>query len=269
MPETVQGYPKWRGQLSRGPRLLTIALQEARRAYENQWVRAAGLFCVLFAALRLAIAGSRAATYDNLLSVVSLLRWAALVIASVMAGPALLEDSRRGALELYRARGVGRFDYFVGKALAVWAFCFLAVAVPVLAYYGATYLVSQAQPTGWAWTWLGILGDAAIFSLVIASLGLGLSAASRSARAATIFLFGAVAGLDILFGQVLNAITKSPDVFVLSPLADMAQQAVWLYPKAKPPYEFPFWWGLIGLGALFLLGVLLVAWRQPRVKGVD
>jgi hypothetical protein len=269
LPETVQGYPKWRGELSRSPRLHVVAFQEARRASENQWIRAAFLFCVGLAGIRLAIAQGRSPTYDNLLGVISLLRWAALLIASIMAGPALMEDSRRGALELYRSRGVGALDYLAGKALAVWVFSFAAIAVPMLLYYGASYMLSDAQPGGWSWAWLGIIGDAAIFSLVVTALGLGLSAAARSARAATIVLFGSIALLDILFGQILNAITKAPEVLVLSPLAAMARQAVWLYPKAKAPYEFPFWWGLIELGLLFLVGILLVAWRQPRVRGVE
>jgi ABC-type transport system involved in multi-copper enzyme maturation permease subunit len=268
LPETVQGYPKWRGELRGGPRFLSIAIQEGQRAWDNQWVRAALLFGVGYSVIRIVLSGARAPTFTELVQFMDLLRWAAVVVVATIAGPALVEDSRRGALDLYRSRGVAQWDYVAGKFLAVWAFAFVAVALPALLRYGATFLVTESHPLGWKWAWAGLLGDAAIWSLVMTSIGLGLSAVARSPRAATIILIGGLAILDGLFGLILKGITKAEEVWVASPRAQMAQQTDWLYVGATAPYAFPYWWGLIGLGVLFILGVALVAWRQPRIKGV-
>lgn len=274
MPETVQGYPKWDGELSNSPRFITIVAQEVRRAMQNQWARAALLFAVGYGIISIgslfsARSNPTVHSVANFVTFISLLRWAALAVASIMAGPALLEDSQKGALELYRSRGVSRWSYLAGKVLAVSGLAFVAIAAPGLVYWAGTYVMFDTHPDGWGFVAFGVLGDALIWSLVITGLGLGLSAVARSTRASTIVLFGAVFGLNVLFSNILGGITKRGDFAVISPIAAMGQQVEWLYPGAKAPLEFPSWWGLVALATLLLIGWGLVWWRQPRIKGVE
>lgn len=270
----MRGYPKWERSFTNVPRFVTVAVNEVRRALVNPWARTALMFAVGYAVITIGGLYSVRTrvgvhTTDALVEFLNLLHWAALAVASTMAGPALLDDHRKGALELYHARGVTRWSYLSGKVLAVWGLAFFAVAAPGFVYWAGSYLVFENHPAGWGWSIFGILGDAALWSLVITGLGLGLSSVARSSRAATLILFGAVAGLDIVFGRILNAITRSGDVLVLSPMASITQQAIWLFPGAKTDYTFTWWWGLLALGILLAIGWGLVWWRHPRLKGVE
>ena len=273
-PDAVQGYPRWQGELSGAPRMLVIAVEETRRAWNNQWARTALMLAFAYAILTLGTLFSLRTrvgihTMDALVEFLGLLRWAGLGLAAVAAGPALLEDAQRGALELYLSRAVTRLDYLAGKILSVFGLAFAAVAGPGLLYWLGSFVVFEDQPAGWAWAWAGILGYAILWALVVTGIGLGLSCVARSSRAASLILFGGIAGIDILFGLILGAITRDETVQVVSPMADLAQQVVWLFPGTEAPAAFPWWWGLIALGILLLVGWGLVWWRHPRLKGVE
>lgn len=274
MPNAVTGYPRWQGEYSKSPRFLTIAWHEVRRAIDDQWGRTALYVAIGYAVLSVGLlfasrTNPNAASYDTLLAFIGIVRWAALGIAAVMVGPALLEDAQRGALELYLSRALDRRDYLLGKTLAVFGLTLAVTWLPALFFIGGSYIVVDTHPAGWGWTPLGTLGYAAIWAFVIAGVGLGLSCVVRSARAATLLLFGGLAILDIILTKLLEAITRDTQVDIISPLGDLQQQAVWLFPGAKAPYAFPWWWGLIVLAALAALGWGLVAVRHPRLKGVE
>ena len=206
---------------------------------------------------------------DSFVEFLGLLRWAGLALAAVAAGPALLEDAQRGALELYLSRAVTRLDYLAGKVLAVFGLAFAAMAGPGLLYWAGTFVVFDDQPQGWLWAWAGIVGYAFLWSLVVAGIGLGLSCVARSSRAASLILFGGVAGIGILFEVILGVITRDETLQVASPMSNMAQQVVWLFPGTDAPFAYPWWWGLIALVMLLLVGWGLVWWRHPRLKGVE
>lgn len=272
MADAVSGYPRWSGELSRAPRAFVIMAEELRRTWLDQWARMALTLAFVYPVLVLGAlypVRARGHEVEGLVDFMGLLRWAGLALAAVAAGPALLDDARRGALELYLSRAVTRFDHLAGKILAVFGVAFAAVAGPGLIYWLGSFLVFDEHPEAWGWAWLGVLGYAALWSLVITGLGLGLSCVARSSRAASLILFGGVAGLNILFGGLLEAITKSGTVQVASPMAAMAQQAVWLFPGIDAPHEFPWWWGALALGGLLLVGWGLVWWRHPRLRGVE
>lgn len=275
MPEAVTGYPRWERSFSRAPRFLTVAAHEARRAWDDQWGRAAIYLAIGYAVLTIgtlyAAAKSNPATHSltTFLSFLDLLRWMSLGVAAVVAGPALLDDARRGALELYLSRALRRRDYLMGKTVAVFGLAFLVVWLPALAYIGGTYVLIDKQPPNWGWATLGSLGYALMWATVVAGLGLGLSCVVRSSRAATLILFGGVAVLDIILTKLLVGITRDTTVEVMSPLGDLQQQVTWLFPGAPAPYHFPFWWGLIALGGLAVAGWSLVWLRAPRLKGVE
>lgn len=271
----VTGYPKWEGQLSRAPRVWAIAFNEARRAYNDQWARAALILAFGWAVITLgqtyALAQSRGAasvhTMAQFLDFLGWLRWAALGVAAVMAGVALLEDDRKGALELYLSRSVTRWSYLGGKVLAVLGMTFVTVFGPALVYYLASFVVFDAQPEGWGYAVLGAAGFAAIWAIVVSGLGLGIGCLLRSTRAASILVFAGIAGADILLGNLLSLITKSDTPQVFSPMSSLDQQGVWLF-GIDPPFEFPWWWGAIMLAGLAVAGWSLVWLRHPRLKGV-
>lgn len=275
MAESITGYPRWKGELAKSPRWFTIMAHEMRRAWDDQWGRTAIYVAIGYAVINVAqlFAATRsdptAHNIENFLSFLGLLRWAALGIAAVMAGPALLEDAQRGALELYLSRALDRRDYLLGKTLAVFVVTLGVVWLPALFYIGGSFLIVSTHPADWAWTVLGSLGYSAIWAFVVAGAGLGLSCVVRSARAATLILFGGIAVLDIILASLLQLITNNNGVQIISPLGDLQEQVGWLFPGAATPYNFPWWWGLIVLGAIAAVGWALVVLRAPRLKGVE
>lgn len=265
--EAITRYPKWTGALSTAPRVLPIAREEFLRIYRNTWTMVAvGVFVALAVIMQVA---TRASGLDQLADALRLLEWGALGVAAVGAGPALLDDARKGALELYLSRGATRTTYLLGKALGVWGIVVLAVFLPGIVYYGSGLFGLDEIPIEWRWAWAGILGHALIWGTVVAGLGLGLSVVMRSSRAASLVLFGAVFGLDVFISTILTGITRNDTFQILSPIANLMQQNAWLFPSLDAPFDFPFWWGLIVLGGIALVGWGLFVLRAPRVKGVD
>lgn len=269
MVETITRYPKWNGTLSTAPRILPIARDQFLRVYRNTWTMVAiGVFIALAVLLQVTtgIAGM-----ERLTTSLKLLEWGALGVAAVGAGPALLDDARRGALEMYLSRGATRNTYLLGKALGIWSIVVLAVLIPGVVYYasGVISLDINELPPEWKWAWAGIIGHALIWGTIVSGLGLGLSCVMRSSRAASLVLFGVVFGLDVILSGLLTGITRSDTFQLMSPIANLEQQNQWLFPSTGAPYDFPFWWGLIVLGGIAIVGWSLYYLRAPRLKGVE
>lgn len=273
MTTPVTGYPRWDGALSKTPRFWSIAAQEVRNALRDQWARTALIvgfgYALIVLATLYSVVQTRPSAHSReyFLDFLGLLRWAALAVAAVMAGPALLEDDRKGALELYLSRSVTRPQYLAGKLLAVLGLTFVTIFGPALLYWGGTWLLADEHPAGWGWAPLGAAGYAAIWAIVVSGLGLGLSCVVRSSRAATLLLFGGLVVIHLVLANLLEFITRSETLQVMSPLNMLQAQQTWLF-QMDAPFEFPWWWGLVGLGALAALGWTLVALRHPRLKGV-
>lgn len=276
MPEGVGAYPKWQGELSGPPTWIIICGQELRRAWDNAWARAAITLAAAYAVVWLGQLWtasntsdpSRIHTTENFLRFLELLRWAALGVASVMAGSALLEDERRGALELYLSRAVTRADYLFGKLLAVFGLTFATLWIPTMVYFSVSFMLFDVRPEAWEWIPLKSLGYAALWAFVVTGLGLGLAAVTRSARAGTLLLFGGVFVVDVILSDLLSFMTKNDQFKVISPLAALTQQNSWLF-GVDAAFKWPYWWGLVALGLYALLGWGLMLWRHPRLRGVD
>lgn len=272
MPEGVQGYPKWAGTLRSGPAFPVVIVEEIRRAWLGQWSRNA-FYAPLFFAI-LGLTTTRAQTslagpdVEDFLLFLSFASYGGLGLALVIGGPALLDDSRKGALDLYLSRAVTRADYLAGKVLAVFLATFGATVAGGLAYWGLTFVLYDTRAAGWEWIPLGLLGFGAIWALLASSLTLGLAALFRSSAAATLAIGGAFFAFDILVSEILSGITRSETFQVLSPLANAKQIAAWLF-KTDAPYSFPVWWSAIAVTVLVGIGVVLVAWKHPRLKGVE
>lgn len=254
-----------------GPAFGTIAWQETWRAFNNFWSRLAVIMALAYTIVFLGrqfTGGAAGHTVQAYVDFLSTLRWGALAIAATMGGPSLLEDHRRGALELYYSRAVTRGDYLTGKVLAVFGLATFVVFLPALLYYGGSFFFFDKQPDRWA----GVIGGALLYSLMwgllVAGLGLGLSSIARSSRGATLLLLGGFVGLEIFMSQLLSGLTRNPNLQILSPFAALKQQTSWIFQIAEP-YSFPAWWGLVEWGALVILGWGLLAWKHPRVRGEE
>lgn len=269
----MHGYPKWQGSLSSGPAFPVIVVEEIRRAWMGQWSRLGFYAPAFFAIYSLSVLYQRSNvrathTLTEFLDFLSFASYGGLALAIVIGGPALLDDARRGALDLYLSRAVTRADYLLGKVLAVFGATFGATFLGGLAYWGLAYVLFETQPAGWAWIPLGLAGYSAIWALVCSSLVLGLAALFRSSAAATLSIGGAFFVLDAFVSELLAAITRNEAMQVISPLADAKQQAAWLF-RAEAPFAFPVWWSLVALAILVAVGGILVAWKHPRLKGVE
>lgn len=282
MPEGVIGYPRWQGPLSQGPAAPVVVEQEARKALRGLWVQLSfilGLMmAVAFLSRAMATGGTtKTHTLDNFVNFLTTDPWSlplplpvlqlsVLAVAALVAGPALLEDARRGAVELYLSRGLKRRDYLLGKALTVFGLTFLAFAGPALLYVLGTFLLFENHPATWAQAPAGVLTYGLMFSFMAAGLGLGLSCVARSGRAAAIILFGTFLVAEVFVSKLLQLLSGEPSFQLLSPLSYLQQQSQWLF-GVPPTGTLPPWLGLLGWAVLSLVGWGLVAWKHPRLAG--
>jgi ABC-type transport system involved in multi-copper enzyme maturation permease subunit len=208
-------------------------------------------------------------TMDRFVGFLNNLRWATLGVAAVIGIPALLEDQRRGALELYLGRAVNTGEYLVGKVIAVLSLCILSVFLPALVYVVAAIFMFEKHPEGWAMALPGALLYATLIGLMVSGIALGIASVSRNTRAATlIMLFGFIV-LDLIASNVLTDITADPNFQILSPFAAFQQQSEWIFEGVDSGAEFPQWWGIAVLIGLTVVGWALLGWRHPRVRGAE
>jgi ABC-type transport system involved in multi-copper enzyme maturation permease subunit len=277
MPEGTKPYPRWDGPLANGPLVGTIARNEVRRAFTDTWSRYALIFIAAYTIVFLGnlyqakqTSGDSVHTMNAFVNdFLNNLRWGALAMAAIIGGPALLDDQRRGALELYLSRSVSPGEYLAGKVVAVFFLSTLAMFIPALLYVAASVFFFTKHPAGWALALPAALLYSLIVGLMVSGLALGLSSISRSSRAATLILIGAFMLLDLVISNLLEAITRDPKLQILSPFAALQQQTEWIFKAVTSGAKFPQWWGVTEVIGLTLLGWLLLAWRHPRVRGED
>ena len=275
MTERVGQFPKWMGgsPLRGGTSVHIIIIQELRKAYLDFWFRIAAIFVLAYAVVYLGnlytlqqVRGDSVHTLANYMTFLENLRWGALAVGAVMAGPALLDDTSKGALELYLTRAVSMKEYLAGKITAVFLATFLALWIPGILYWLMGFVFFDQQPAVWALLPLRTAVYALIWALVVAGLGLGLSCVAKSGRGATMILFGSFAVLDIVIGNLIAGITKDRNFELLSPFKAMDSQVGWMFGAAVDTV-FPSWWGLATVLGLVIVGWTLMAWKHPRVRG--
>lgn len=275
MAEGVEGYPRWDGALKTGPTWPVIAEEEVRRGLDNQWARMALILAFAYTLLFLGSLwtlsqsqGDSVHNMGNFLNVLDLLPWATLGVAAIMAGPALLEDAKHGALELYLARAVTWKDYLIGKIGAVLGITTLSLWAPAVLYWIASFVFFDEHPDQWMLVPATGLVFALMWGLMVTGLGLGFSSVARSSRGATLVLFGGVAVAEAVISNLLNAVTRSDAMQLLSPFSVMEQQFTWIF-SVDAPYSFPVWWATLVWAGLTILGWGLVWWKHPRLKGTE
>ncbi len=276
MPEGVTPYPRWGGALATGERWSVVAAEELQRAFRNTWsflAILAGLAWGLASVIEVAQLKETGITVHDPAGYVDMLqqlRLFALAVAVVVGAPTLLEDARRGALELYLTRNLTSRGYIMGKAAAVMGLTTLTMLGPVILYYIATLMFYDQHPDNWHAT---AVAYGALYSIawcaMVTGLALGLSCISRSTRAAILILLGGFVGLHILVNDLLAALTNNEQLAVVSPFSAFDAMAPWLFKDAIEAPAFPALWGAVAWVALTVLGWTLVALRRPRVRGEE
>lgn len=275
MPEGVSGYPRWQGSLTGPPGFLVIATEDARRAARSMWGQIALLLAFLMPVIFLiqvnSLAGARGAaaahTWANFSLLLAQMRWFTLAVAAIMAGTALLDDHRRGALELYFGRSISRREYLLGKVLAVFGTTYGAFVGGTLLYVLGSYALLSAHPAGWERAIPGVFVYGLLWAGLVSGLGLGISCVAKSARAATILLFAGFAVADVFVASLLQGITNVEAAQLLSPFSAMALQSGWLFGQPDPNLTLDPMWGLVLVVVLMAIGWALVLWKQPRLAG--
>lgn len=272
MPEGVTPYPRWDGTLSRRQPAGAIIGEVVRDAFQQRWSLLILLASVAWGAssiievLQFRQEGFTEHRLDWFLSMLDQLRWFAVAAAAAIGAPAILDDVRSGALELYFTRGVSPWVYLVSKSLAVTLLTTAVMVVPAIVYYGAVYLLFDQHPPGWDTALAGGLAYGLLWGLVLSGLALGLSAAARTARGSVLLLLGTFAGLEVFVAQLLGGLTGDPRIQVVSPFKAFEQLQTWLF-DVEPTHAFPAWWSLVAVGAMLVAGWALLAWRRPQVRG--
>lgn len=272
LPEGARAYPRWDGPLSNGPLIGPVIANVLSRLFRSIWGQVTLLAIGVYTALQIGSisdAPDSVHTMKLFVDFLNNLRWGALAMAVVIGIPSLLEDQRRGALELYLGRAINTREYLVGKVIAVVILTTGAMFIPALAYAVATLFFFEKNPEGWEMAVPGALLYSLMLGLMITGLALGLGSISRSTRAATLLLLGGFVILDLVVSNLLEQITKDPNFQILSPFAAFQQQSEWVFKGIDSGAEFPQWWGLAVLIGLTVVGWALLAWRHPRVRGAE
>lgn len=273
MPEGVESYPRWNGQLAPTANVAAVVEDAWTRLVRSMWgqvslVLVFGFAILTAGGLYTASQGQAGGTHtmSGFVDYLTLAIWGGVLLAIVAGGPSLAADRDAGALELYFTRGLTRTRYLASKSIAVFAAAFVGIFGPGFIYWGTSWFIFENHPHGWGWAILGLGALSAIGAVVISSLAMGVSAAASSSRGSVLTLLGIFATLDILVGDILMLLTDSATLEVGSPISALAQQATWLFP-VQAPFDFPTWWGAVTLAATVVVGLALLGWNPPRVRG--
>jgi ABC-type transport system involved in multi-copper enzyme maturation permease subunit len=271
--EGLTPYPRWNGTLATASRVGVVIESEIQRILQSTW----GLVGIVAAfAVGAAAIGQlwelRQTTGEYNLGLVNwmydFLLWAGLGIAAITGSTTLLDDKRRGALDLYFTRSLTPNEYLGGKALAQLAVAAGVFILPVVAVALLAIPLFDSQPEGY---WRIIPVGAAIgigWALVVVGLSLGVSATGRSTAGAMVLVLGSFVVLEVFLARILEALTANPHFALLSPLACARQVNAWRLGQTLP-HDYPVHYALIVLGGLAVLGWSLLWWRRPRVKGAE
>lgn len=278
--EAIHPYPRYEGRLASSSRLPVLLAQEIRRAFTTPWALA-----ILISGLGIGLGSivefhtlreSGAASHDGrgYTLMLSQLLWWSLALAAALGGPAIQQDVRAGAAELYYSRAVRRWEYVGAKVLALLLLTSLPILLSALAYWGMSYVLYDAHPAWWARAFPGAIAYALMWAALVSGLALGFSAVARGSGAVALTLFAAFASLDYLVDppalferfRSLTDITEDPRVTVLSPFAWMDAMQGALFGDGHEA-DFPVWWGALAWALATLGGWALLLWRHPRPRG--
>lgn len=211
----------------------------------------------------------------------NLLGWQSMLALFLAAfvGPGLVSpDLANNALPLYLARPFSRVEYVLGKMSVLLILMSLMTWVP-----GLLCFALEGYLEGWPWVTAnarlayGMFFAAWIWILVLALLALALSAWVKWKPAAGGLMFG-VFFVAAAFGAVINSVqrTRWGSIFNVGHLVGV----VWLnlfegahhtttgavFFRVQPEEELPLWTCWIGLAALCLLCLYMLA---RKIRGAE
>jgi len=272
MPEGVHPYPRWNGRLATTTRVWTVAGGEVDRVRRSTWTSLVFLLGLAWGVAsvielwQLRRDGTSVHEWAWFVDMLDQLRWFALAFAAAAGGPALLDDLRLGALELYLTRPLTARAYVVGKALALLGMTTAIMVVPSVLYIAASHGLYDDHPERWGRALPMAILYGVAWGILVSGVALGLSAVGRSARAMAIAILGAFVGADIVVGRLLSQLTQDDLFRLASPFESHQALGTFLFP-AGVSVPFDPLWGVVVLVALSALGWGLLAWRRPRVRG--
>jgi len=135
--------------------------------------------------------------------------WFATLLTPLVGAPQIADDMRSHAFEVYLARPISRWDYFLGKLLVIMRPLLLIMGLPVVIVLGMAHGFLEGT---FASTWTlyprafaAILVWATVNSIVI----LGISSMGKSARYASVIWFVVTVGSFIVASILLQATQNS------------------------------------------------------------
>jgi ABC-type transport system involved in multi-copper enzyme maturation permease subunit len=222
-----------------------LRLLFARRAFLVlsivAWIPALGFILYVYGVSRVAAANpdvTRIAPLDG-----RIFLWlyfaqtlAAFVVTTFSAAGLVASDRRSGAMVLYLSRPLTRRDYMIGK-LAVPLLLNLALTVgPGLLVYAVALGIAPdtLRATGFAALLPGVVAYGAAIAVATSVLGVGISAASRSARVAGLSFFAVALGLEPI-ATIARALSGSPRAGLISVRACLEALGASLLGVSAPP----------------------------------
>jgi ABC-2 type transport system permease protein len=195
------------------------------------------------------------------------------IFVAAQAPELVVNDMRNSVLPLYFSRPISRRDYVIAKLVALSLSLLALTLVPLLLLFFGRVLAAEdivAALADEVWVLPGILGNSVLHAVVVASIGLAISAvAGRKAYAAAAVL------AIFLVGSVVSEVLRAPDFGLEAiapfthPLAILDGTREWLFGGAaaeSPVRTAGVPLPLYGVATLLVLvaswGVLALRYRR-------
>jgi hypothetical protein len=98
---------------------------------------------------------------------------------------------------------------------------------------------------------------------------LAVATLTRSSRVALLTYLAVFFVFGLILPLLLEGVTQTGNVWILSPVDAMLAQATWLFGYPAEGIEFPMWWGLLEIVLVTAAAWTVFLVRRPRVKGEE
>jgi hypothetical protein len=189
-----------------------------------------------------------------------------LLLFVIFSGAGLIANDRKfKALPIYFSKPVNFWDYILGKFMVIGFYGSLITLVPGLLLFLMKVLVSENTVFLKTYFWIpfSIIGFSLLMLLILGSVMMALSGASRGTRAVAILFFGVIWFPDLIRG----IFTRIPEMGLLSLSADLRQIGALMF-GVDNPFSFSPWLSGLVLTAVFLFCLFFLRWRVKPTEVV-